>query len=132
MEPLWKAFHNRPPATGTPAWDDDRMDAGELVRGEVVIGYAAMRDEIFAIGPGIDRADRDDEPQPIRGRDFTSAPSPGQGNGRLGIGCLGTCDARPQHELRFSTLRIETAENVNRTRVYERSAHSREADSIGH
>jgi hypothetical protein len=67
------------------AWDDDRMEAGELVRGEVVIGHAAMRVEIVAMGPGIDRADRDDEPQPIRGRDFASAPGLGQGNGRLGI-----------------------------------------------
>jgi hypothetical protein len=53
--------------------DDNGMEAGELVRREVVIRHATIRIEILAVGTGIDRADRDHEPQPIRRGDFTPA-----------------------------------------------------------
>ena len=61
------------------------MEAGELVRGEVVIGHAAIGVEILAIGTGVDGADRDDETQPIRRGDLASAPCLRQGKGGLGI-----------------------------------------------
>ena len=61
------------------------MEAGELVRGEVVIRHPALGVEVLTVGTGIDRADRDDESQPIRRGDFAPAPCLGQGDGGLGI-----------------------------------------------
>ena len=65
--------------------DDDGMEAGELVRGEIVVGHPALGVEVFPIGTGIERADRDHEAQPIRRRHFAPTPGLRQGNGRLGI-----------------------------------------------
>src|SRR5215472_14373058 len=39
-----------------------------------IIRHRAVGVETLAVGPSIDRADWDDKPQPIRRRDFASAP----------------------------------------------------------
>jgi hypothetical protein len=49
------------------------MEVGGLVRGEVLIRHPAVGIELLAGGPGIDGADWDDEPQPIRRRDVAFA-----------------------------------------------------------
>ena len=69
--------------------DDNAMEARELVRGEIVIGHAAIGVEVLAIRPSINGADRNNKTQPIRGRDVAAAPGLRQGQGRLGIDAAG-------------------------------------------
>ena len=65
--------------------DDDPMKAGELGRGEVVVGDAPPDPEISAVGAGVDRPHRDDEAQPVGGRDLPSSPGLRQRDAGLGL-----------------------------------------------
>jgi len=44
-------------------WDDNGVEACELIRGEIVIGHATIRVEVFTVRSGIQRADGDNEAQ---------------------------------------------------------------------
>src|SRR5207248_10650039 len=64
------------------ARNDDAVKTGELVAGEVVIGDAALRVEVFAVGTGVQSSHRDDEAQPVRRGHFAAAKSLGERNPR--------------------------------------------------
>ena len=66
-------------------WDDNGVEACELIRGEIVIGHTTIRVEVFTVRSGIHRADGDNEAQSVCRRDFPSAPGLRQGEGRLEI-----------------------------------------------
>ena len=67
------------------AGHDNAMEAGKLVGGEVVVGDSSIRPEVFAVGPSVDGADRDDKPQAIGGGDISAAPFLGQRQRSLGV-----------------------------------------------
>lgn len=59
-------------------WDDDGVEAGELVGQEVEVGDAAAGPEVAGIGAGVQGPDGDDEAQAVGGRDVTAAPHLGE------------------------------------------------------
>ena len=63
---------------GLGAGDHDRAQPGVVIGGGPERGHAAAAVEVAAVEPGVDRAARHDEPQPVDRGDLTAAPPLGE------------------------------------------------------
>jgi len=83
------------------ARDDDAVQAGELVGGEVVIGDAARGPEVLAVIAGVDGAHRHHKAQPVGRGDLAASPGLRQANSGLGLDqfCIGGGDGLGAHEV---------------------------------